>query len=165
MQSHAEVATARWLRESGFPAPVAQMAVEGPDRRRWFVDFGWPAFRVVLEVDSFAHHHGPRKLSRDHERRSAIEAAGWRVLSTTVAEIERGGAMLKAALTLWLRDSIVNTAGAGLCVPFWVGNCVFCGQERISFRPRMTARPGPPAPAASPTRLGPCPRRPACSSW
>jgi hypothetical protein len=103
MQSHAEVATARWLRQSGFPAPVAQMAVTGTDGHRWFVDFGWPAFRAVLEVDSFAHHHGPRKLSRDHERRSAIEAAGWRVLSTTVAEIERGGPMLKAALTLWLR--------------------------------------------------------------
>jgi len=103
MQSHAEVVVARWLRRWRFPPPVSQMPVKGPDGRRWFVDFGWPSFRLVLEVDSFAHHHGPRKLSRDHERRSAIEAAGWRVLSTTVAEIERGGEMLKAALTLLLR--------------------------------------------------------------
>lgn len=103
MQSHAEVVVARWLRRSGFPAPVAQMPVKGPDGRRWYVDFGWPAFRLVLEVDSFQHHQGPRKLSSDHERRSAIEAAVWRVLSTTVAEIERGGDMLKAALLLWLR--------------------------------------------------------------
>jgi very-short-patch-repair endonuclease len=103
MQSHAEVVVARWLRGLGFATPVAQMAVKGPDGRRWFVDFGWPAFRVVLEVDSFQHHHGPRKLSRDHERRSAIEAEGWRVLSTTVAEIKRGGNMLKAALTALMR--------------------------------------------------------------
>jgi very-short-patch-repair endonuclease len=101
MQSHAEVVVARWLRRMGFPTPVAQMVVPQPNGRHWRVDFGRPEFRVVLEVDSFEHHHGPRKLSRDHERRSGIEAEGWRVLSTTVAEIERGGHALKAALTLW----------------------------------------------------------------
>jgi hypothetical protein len=103
MQSHAEVTVARWLRRLGFPTPVAQMPVERPDGGRWLVDFGWPAFWVVLEVDSFAHHHGPRKLSRDHERRSGLEAAGWRVLSTTQAEIERGGERLQAALERLLR--------------------------------------------------------------
>jgi hypothetical protein len=103
MQSHAEVVVARWLRRSGFPAPVAQMPVIGPSGQRWFVDFAWPPFRVVLEVDGFEHHHGPRKLSRDHERKSGIEAAGWRVLTATVAEIERGGELLTAALKRLLR--------------------------------------------------------------
>ena len=68
-------------------------AVGGRRRRRTSalrVDLAWPEARVVLEVDGFAHHHGPRQLSADHERRSVLTSLGWSVLTTTVAEVRRG---------------------------------------------------------------------------
>jgi hypothetical protein len=99
VESHAEVEVLRWLLNSGIPEPVRQLEVTGPDGRRLRVDLAWPVARVVLEVDGFAHHHGPRKLSADHERRSILAARGWHVLTTTVAEVRRGGANLLAALS------------------------------------------------------------------
>jgi hypothetical protein len=109
VESHAEVAVLRWLLVAGMPAPVRQLVVVLPDGKRLRVDLAWPVERVVLEVDGFAHHHGPRKLSVDHERRSVLTALGWHVLTTTVAEVRRGGSNLLAAL----RALGVVPAGAG----------------------------------------------------
>ncbi len=51
------------------------------------VDACWPAARLVVEVDSIAHHglgDGPEYTSR---RRAALVAAGWTVLSVTPRRI------------------------------------------------------------------------------
>jgi hypothetical protein len=98
LESHAETEVLRWLLAAGVPEPVPQLEVAVPGGRRLRVDLAWPEARVALEVDGFAHHHGPRKLSADHERRSVLAALGWRVLTTTVAEVRRGGVNLMAAL-------------------------------------------------------------------
>jgi hypothetical protein len=98
VESHAEADVLRWLLAAGVPEPVRQLEIAGPGGKRLRVDLAWPAAHVVLEVDGFAHHHGPRKLSADHERRSVLAARGWHVLTTTMAEVRRGGGQLLAAL-------------------------------------------------------------------
>ncbi len=98
LESHAETEVLRWLLRAGVSEPARQLEVVVRDGKRFRLDLAWPARRVALEVDSYAHHHGPRKLSADHERRSAIASMGWQVLTTTVAEVRRGGASLLAAL-------------------------------------------------------------------
>ena len=98
LESHAETEVLRWLLGAGVPEPVRQLEVVVPGGRRLRVDLAWPEARVALEVDGFAHHHGPRQLSADHERRSVLTSLGWSVLTTTVAEVRRGGASLVAAL-------------------------------------------------------------------
>jgi hypothetical protein len=98
LESHAEAEVLRWLLARGVPEPVRQLEVVSSDGRRLRVDLAWPAAGVVLEVDGYAHHHGPRKLSADHERRSVLASLGWSVLTTTTAEVRRGGTNLLAAL-------------------------------------------------------------------
>jgi hypothetical protein len=98
VESHAEAEVLRWLLAAGVPEPVRQLEITTADGKRLRVDFAWVAARVVLEVDGFAHHHGPRKLSADHERRSFLASQGWHVLTTTMAEVRRGGGQLLAAL-------------------------------------------------------------------
>lgn len=83
-----------------------------PDGRRLRVDLAWPQSRVVLEVDSFAHHHGPRQLSADHERRSVLAGLGWQVLTTTVAEVRGGGTSLLGALRALVVSRPAGATGA-----------------------------------------------------
>lgn len=55
--------------------------------RRVVADACWPAVRVIVEVDSIAHHglgDGPEETSR---RRAALVADGWRVLSVSPRRI------------------------------------------------------------------------------
>ncbi len=98
VESHGEAEVLRWLLAQGFEQPVCQFVVVGRDGFVARVDFCWPRCKLVLEVDGYLHHHGPSKLSLDHERKSAVAAEGYRVLTTTVAEVRRGGPRLRAAL-------------------------------------------------------------------
>lgn len=55
--------------------------------RRLVADACWPLARVIVEVDSIAHHglgDGPERTSR---RRAALVAEGWRVLSVSPRRI------------------------------------------------------------------------------
>ena len=106
LESHAEVDLARWLRRTGLPRPVRQFEIGRPDGTLARVDFAWPARHVALEMDGFAHHHGPRKLAADHERRAALSAQGWLILTTTPGELRQGAPALRAAL-----QQLVGSAG------------------------------------------------------
>jgi very-short-patch-repair endonuclease len=98
LESHAEVDLARWLRRCGLPRPARQYDIKRPDGSEARVDFAWPGRLVVLEMDGYAHHHGPRKLAADHERRTALAAQGWMVLTTTPSELRQGAPALRDAL-------------------------------------------------------------------
>jgi len=98
LESRAEANLAGWLRRSGLPPPVRQYEIKRPDGFVARVDFAWPARRVVLEMDGFAHHHGPHQLARDHKRRTALAAEGWIVLTTTPSELGQGAPALRTAL-------------------------------------------------------------------
>lgn len=54
----------------------------------YYPDLRWPAQRLILEVDS-AWHDGPLANALDAERQADLEAAGERVLRTTVAQALR----------------------------------------------------------------------------
>jgi hypothetical protein len=47
------------------------------------LDFRWPVQRVVVETNGFAFHRTRSAFEDDHDKRLALEAAGWRVISLT----------------------------------------------------------------------------------
>ena len=47
------------------------------------VDVGFPALKLALEVDGYAHHSSHRDFRVDRKRQNAIILAGWRMLRFT----------------------------------------------------------------------------------
>lgn len=86
---------------AGLPAPVAQYVVR--DARGFVarVDFAWPEQRVAVEYDG-AWHAEPGQFARDRQRLNRLQAAGWRVVFVTAADLHRPTdlvAHIAAALT------------------------------------------------------------------
>lgn len=53
------------------------------------LDFRWPVQRVVVETNGFAFHRTRATFEDDHDKRLALEAAGWRVISLTWRQVTR----------------------------------------------------------------------------
>lgn len=79
-----EDAFLRLLRDTGLPRPRTNTLVEG-----FRVDACWPAHRLAVELDGWAHHRDRRAFERDRERDAALTAAGWRVVRFTHAHVVR----------------------------------------------------------------------------
>lgn len=98
-QSPQETRTRLLLDRSALPRPVAQHRVIDRDRREIArVDFAWPALRLALEYDGQGHL---TRLGPDRQRMNRLQAAGWRVLYVTAADLhdpERLVAMVAQAL-------------------------------------------------------------------
>lgn len=73
---------------AGLPVPVAQYVVR--DARGFVarVDFAWPALRIAVEYDG-AWHAEPGQFARDRRRLNRLQAAGWRVVFVTAADLYR----------------------------------------------------------------------------
>lgn len=71
---------------SGLPAPVAQWRVLHEGRFVARVDFGWPEQRVAVEYDGLWHAE-PGQFARDRARLNRLQAAGWRVVFVTAADL------------------------------------------------------------------------------
>lgn len=85
----------------GLPAPVAQFVVHDVDGFVGRVDFAWPDRRVAVEYDG-AWHAEPGQFARDRRRLNRLQAAGWRVVFVTAADLFRPAELLAriaAALT------------------------------------------------------------------
>ena len=76
--------------------PAVNVGVEGYE-----VDCYWPAERLVVELDGFAHHSDLASFRADRKRDAALQLAGLRVLRFTfdrlagepdavIAEMRRG---------------------------------------------------------------------------
>lgn len=65
-------------REFGVPLPQVNVLVEG-----FLVDFYWPAQRLVVESDSYAHHTNRPAFEYDHARTVKLTAAGYEVHRAT----------------------------------------------------------------------------------
>jgi hypothetical protein len=79
------------LHRSPLPDPVAQFVVR---RGRTFlgrVDFAWPQHRVALEYEGAWH---TTRIAEDRRRIEALQAAGWRVLFVTAADLHSPGPLL-----------------------------------------------------------------------
>jgi very-short-patch-repair endonuclease len=83
-------------RADRLPAPLANTLIEGLE-----VDFLFPAARLVVETDGWAHHRTRRAFERDRERDAQLARAGLRVLRFTDRQLQRAdivAATLRAAL-------------------------------------------------------------------
>lgn len=78
---------------------VNRRLVVGPATRRapYVPDLRWPAQRLILEIDS-AWHDGPLAHELDDERQAELEAAGERVLRTTLQQARADPQQLVARL-------------------------------------------------------------------
>ena len=72
----------------------------------WTVDLLFPAQRLVIEVDGYEFHSGPRPFEHDRHRQNALHLAGYRVLRFTWAMIttDLGGVLAT------IRSALADTA-------------------------------------------------------
>jgi very-short-patch-repair endonuclease len=73
---------------SGLPTPVAQHRIEHEGRFVARVDFAWPELKVAVEYDGL-WHAGSRQFAKDRQRLNRLQAAGWRVVFVTAADLHR----------------------------------------------------------------------------
>ncbi len=66
------------LRVRGLPLPLANLDVDG-----WECDFIWPAFGLVVEVDSWFTHGDPAAFERDRLKDERLDERGLRVRRVT----------------------------------------------------------------------------------
>jgi hypothetical protein len=76
-KSRYEDAFLAWMK----PEPLVNVELLGFE-----VDFHWPSWRLVVEVDG--NHSRPRDLRNDPARDRVLEAAGWTVVRFTAAQVE-----------------------------------------------------------------------------
>jgi very-short-patch-repair endonuclease len=65
--------------------------VDGQVRAR--VDFAWPERKVALEYDGLWHAEAGQ-FAKDRRRLNALQAAGWRVVFVTAADLRRPAELL-----------------------------------------------------------------------
>jgi hypothetical protein len=81
------------LHGSGLPMPVAQHRIMDDAGFVARVDFGWPERKVALEYDGLWHADS-RQFAKDRRRLNRLQAAGWRVVFVTAADLHRPGELL-----------------------------------------------------------------------
>ncbi len=79
------------LHRSPLPTPVPQHVVRQQGRFVARLDFAWPERRVGLEYEGAWH---TTRIGEDRRRIEALQAAGWRVLFVTAADLRSPGALL-----------------------------------------------------------------------
>ncbi|MGY1708498.1 endonuclease domain-containing protein [Geodermatophilus sp. SYSU D00758] len=72
----------------GLPVPVAQYQVQDERGVVARVDFAWPDRRIAVEYDG-TWHAEPGQFARDRRRLNRLQAAGWRVVFVTAADLHR----------------------------------------------------------------------------
>lgn len=84
------------LHDSDLPRPVAQFEVRVAGRFLARVDFAWPEHRIALEYEGAWH---TTQVAADRRRIEALQAAGWRVLFVTAADLHRPAVLLARIAT------------------------------------------------------------------
>ena len=77
-RSEAERKMRLLARKAGLPTPIPNIELEGRER-----DFVWPKHRLVVEIDSWAHHGTRTAFENDRRRDQELTAAGWKVIRIT----------------------------------------------------------------------------------
>lgn len=90
LQSGLEWRVLQEIERQGLPAPVAQCPVRLPDGRVIHLDFGWPQWKVGLEVDDPTWHDGALESHRDIGRDRKAAVVGWLVPRISRLDVERG---------------------------------------------------------------------------
>jgi hypothetical protein len=92
---------------SGLPAPVAQFRVVDEGRFIARVDFAWPELKVALEYDGLWHAESGQ-FAKDRQRLNRLQAAGWRVVFVTAADLRRPAELLARIVTALSRTLVVR---------------------------------------------------------
>jgi len=87
-QSPQETRLRLMVGRSSLPPPVAQYVVEYDGRFVARVDFGWPEHKVAVEYDGLWHAESGQ-FARDRQRLNGLQAAGWRIVFVTAADMYR----------------------------------------------------------------------------
>jgi very-short-patch-repair endonuclease len=83
----------RFCRDRGLPIPGVNVPLAG-----YLVDCLWPEHRVVVELDSWAHHGDRGSFEADRRRDARIQRAGHRVIRVTKRRITEDGNALEEEL-------------------------------------------------------------------
>jgi hypothetical protein len=75
--------------EAGFVPPETEYELLGYE-----IDAAWPAQRIAVEVDDYAHHDNRDAMDRDRARDRRLLVAGWTPLRVTHAHLTDGRAAL-----------------------------------------------------------------------
>lgn len=76
-----------FLSHAGLPRPLINVPIRGDDGFFALVDFFYPKQKVVIEVQSYAHHSSMLAFNRDAERLSELTARGYRTMEVTLEQI------------------------------------------------------------------------------
>jgi very-short-patch-repair endonuclease len=79
--------------KAGLPRPQLNAHVAGYE-----VDALWPAQRIVVELDGWAHHSGRRAATRDREKANYLQLGGFVVLRFLHGDVVRGPAYVAGAI-------------------------------------------------------------------
>lgn len=76
-----------FISEAGLPKPLVNVPIRGDDGFFALVDFFYPEAKVVIEVQSYAHHSSMTAFNKDAERLSELTARGYRAIEVTLEQI------------------------------------------------------------------------------
>lgn len=91
-RSQAEAIFLTLIREAGLPEPLVNFPLTAPDHPRLEVDFYWPAYHLIVEIDGWETHRTRAAFEADRRRDAALQAAGQKVLRFTWRVINNDGA-------------------------------------------------------------------------
>lgn len=83
-----------------FRIDVTGQARRFTSRSYFKADLYWPAFKLIAEYDSDKYHKEARRKASDSERRNALEAMGYTVVSITLDLVDNRASMARVANVL-----------------------------------------------------------------
>jgi len=88
LHSNHELIVLEMIERAGLPRPDTQCPVVLPDSSTIHLDFGWPDWKVGIEVDDPAWHAGFEERHRDTRRDRKAAVVGWLVPRVTKLDID-----------------------------------------------------------------------------
>ncbi len=107
LHSHLELLVLEAIERHGLPAPLRQCPTVVADGHHLHADFGWPLWKVALEVDDPAWHAGAEDRRNDAWRDRKATAGGWAVIRVARLDVEGplDAAIADVAMVLALRSA------------------------------------------------------------
>lgn len=93
VRSEAEARLLALVRSARLPIPRVNDVVRGVE-----VDFFWPSYRLIVEVDGFAYHGSRAAFERDRRRDMALADVGLRVMRVTWRQLTEESEALLVSL-------------------------------------------------------------------
>ncbi len=84
--------------ETGLPAPFTQYEVVVDGRFLGRVDFAWPDYWLIVEIDGFEWHSGRNAFRGDRLRQNELELAGWTVLRFPADDVRNDPDLISATV-------------------------------------------------------------------